>query len=140
MYWQCRNFFASEDGTLQVHRLSLMWWNMERPFDMSAPKLSHSLWRHLVTDYSLRRLTYATDRGPAIAGLVEFYRKHTGHTPLLGLWKESLCFDLCWELVSRKSAYLVAAFEDLERPGTCKQAPVRGGIILLTLTRATPNC
>jgi len=105
MYWQCRNFFASEDGTLQVHRLSLMWWDMERPFDMSDPKLAHSLWWHLVTDYSLRRLTYATDRGPAIAGLVEFYRKHTGHTPLLGLWKETLCFDLCWELVNRKSAY-----------------------------------
>ena len=96
MYWQCRNFFASEDGTIQAHRLALMWCHVERPFDMSDPRAAHSLWWHLVDDYSRRRMTFVSDRGPAIAGLVEFYRYATGHTPLLGLWKETLCFDLSW--------------------------------------------
>jgi hypothetical protein len=103
MYWQCRNVFTTEDGSLHAQRLALLWYRVERPFDMSNFRTAHLLWWYLVGDYSRRRLTYRTDRGPAIAGLVEFYRYATGHTPLLGLWRETLCYDLSWAATGRKS-------------------------------------
>ena len=104
MYWQCRKFFASEDGSLEDHRLRLLWCRVERPFNMSDLCSAHSLWWNVVDDYSRRHVTFVSDRGPAIAGLVEFYRSATGHTPLLGLWKETLCYDLSWKATHRISA------------------------------------
>ncbi|KAK4442048.1 heterokaryon incompatibility protein-domain-containing protein [Podospora aff. communis PSN243] len=96
-FWQCRNFFASEDDTVHAHSIGSLAVGMKREFDMTNTTNAHSIWWLLVEEYCRRQLTFATDRGPAIAGLIDFYRTATGHAPLLGLWKESLCYDLPWQ-------------------------------------------
>jgi hypothetical protein len=96
LLWQCHSLFTSEDGTVHTHRF----WSLQRSvncaFDMSDKRIAHVLWWQWISDYSNRQLTYETDRAPAIAGLVDFYQSETKHTPLLGLWKETIGYDLTW--------------------------------------------
>jgi hypothetical protein len=93
LWWQCRCLFQSEDGTVERKIFgSLGDWDAN--FDFSDTVSSHTMWCTWMNDFKYRRLTYETDRAPAIAGLVDFYQRKTGHTPLLGGWKETLQYDL----------------------------------------------
>lgn len=61
-------------------------------------KESHEIppiWYRLVTQYSRRQLTRASDRLPAISGLASTMHDATRHTYLAGIWKEDLQ-DLLW--------------------------------------------
>ncbi|KAM7211453.1 hypothetical protein V8F06_013157 [Rhypophila decipiens] len=89
------SLFTSEDGTTHNKCLHSLKQIDDIEFNMSDKKSAHMLWWQWIHDYSQRSLTYSTDRAPAIAGLVEFYQVEAAHMPLLGLWKETLCFDLC---------------------------------------------
>ncbi|KAK0704849.1 heterokaryon incompatibility protein-domain-containing protein, partial [Lasiosphaeris hirsuta] len=48
--------------------------------------------------YARRQLSYLSDTAPAIAGLVDFFSKAAHNTPMLGLWKETLRYDLLWAM------------------------------------------
>lgn len=104
LLWQCRHCFTSEDGTFwSPDLLSLANGNLQPgSFNFSNLESSSSLWRQWIHSYSTRDLTFKTDVGPAIAGLISFYREKTNRTPVLGLWLETLPFDLCWDLHYRK--------------------------------------
>jgi len=97
LFWQCHSLFTSEDGAVHMPGLHSLGDVFSPEFDLSNKNNAQELWQQWIKDYSHRELTYPTDRAPAIAGLVEFYQSETGHTPLLGLWKESLCYDLSWQ-------------------------------------------
>ncbi|RYP86816.1 hypothetical protein DL769_000661 [Monosporascus sp. CRB-8-3] len=68
-------------------------------------------WTDIVCVYSRRKLTYADDKLPAVAGLASHFSLDTvssisvsdgqrvsGNRYLAGLWFDSLIQDLCWEL------------------------------------------
>ncbi|KAK1836889.1 heterokaryon incompatibility protein-domain-containing protein [Podospora conica] len=104
LLWQCHSLFTSEDGTVNTHRFSSLQRSANCAFDMTDKKVAHLSWWQWISDYSKRQLTYGTDRAPAIAGLVDFYQSETGHTPLLGLWKETIGYDLTWFISGASSA------------------------------------
>ncbi len=56
----------------------------------------HNRWFEVVTEYSARQLTIATDKGIAIAGVASVIQQNTGLTYSAGLWKEMLPFNLLW--------------------------------------------
>jgi hypothetical protein len=57
-----------------------------------------------MTSYSRRKLSMASDRLPAIIGLIREYEKITGDEPILGLWRRSFHQDLLWvRMGDRKS-------------------------------------
>ncbi|KAM5360008.1 hypothetical protein ACJZ2D_014049 [Fusarium nematophilum] len=101
LFWQCRHRFGSEDGTLWKDQfLGLA--SGKHPsgvdFDFSSMFGGRLIWNLWVNSYSKRRLSYAPDVGPAIADLVGFFSKMMGYKPMLGLWDQSLSFDLDWTL------------------------------------------
>ncbi|KAK5994315.1 hypothetical protein PT974_04788 [Cladobotryum mycophilum] len=64
--------------------------------DFSSPYAAHNTWMWWIESYSIRQLTYASDISHAIAGLISYFRKKTGCRPILGMWEETLAFDLNW--------------------------------------------
>ncbi|KAL8921767.1 MAG: hypothetical protein Q9172_003850 [Xanthocarpia lactea] len=53
-------------------------------------------WRRIVEYYTRLRLTFESDRLPAIAGLAKPLGIHTGDTYLVGHWETTLCSSLLW--------------------------------------------
>lgn len=56
-------------------------------------------WHDLVRELSRRKLTYLSDRLPAMSGLANAFGKAVGSPTssyYYGLWRETLTFDLCW--------------------------------------------
>ena len=60
----------------------------------------HQTWYSLVNDYTRRKLTYPSDKLPAIAGLAQEMARLTCDVYLAGLWKSTLARDLMWSLHS----------------------------------------
>jgi hypothetical protein len=95
IYWHCRTSFASESCSTAQELY---------------PDPSHDLfeaiedpvnrWKKLVEMYSGLKLTFASDRLPAIAALVEReLRVRQGDTYIAGMWISSLLDDLTWRTV-----------------------------------------
>jgi hypothetical protein len=63
--------------------------------------LLHSAWREIVMTYSTLKLSYTEDILPAISALADIIYDQGGSEYLGGLWRESLLFDMCWEVDSR---------------------------------------
>ncbi|KAI4865735.1 HET-domain-containing protein [Hypoxylon rubiginosum] len=64
----------------------------------ASPKNLRRLWRDVVEAYLLKRLTYDSDRLPALAGIAElFFKKGLGRY-VNGLWEPTILSDLFWEL------------------------------------------
>lgn len=64
------------------------------------------LWYHMVIQYSALRLTVREDKLPAISGLANVLYHHRAKNPnsyLAGLWRDTLIWDLCWQ-VRRKGS------------------------------------
>lgn len=101
--WQCRHCFTIEDGTVWSRdlRSSADGYNFASSLSLGNMEKPHRMWNQWVASYCGRELTFAEDVGPAIAGLISFFGTRTGFTPLLGLWKETLAFDLYWHFQYR---------------------------------------
>lgn len=57
-------------------------------------------WYNVVAEYSTRRLTFSTDKLPAIAGIAKAFHTRFDATYIAGLWKEDLIAGLAWTLGS----------------------------------------
>jgi hypothetical protein len=101
-YWQCRSRFTCEDG----HMEEASFGSVRKSFlsvesgrmDFTAPLLSLQTWWIWVMEYSRRHLTYHHDRIPAIAGMTNYYRNATSKVSALGLWTDTMWFDLGWRI------------------------------------------
>ncbi|UKZ94767.1 uncharacterized protein TrAFT101_009621 [Trichoderma asperellum] len=99
--WQCRELFESEDGTWSAKNVipALDYsFTVENCFDFTSKVRAYSLWQMWLKSYATRELTYPSDAAAAAAGLINYYKSATGHTPMLGLWKETLHADLKWSV------------------------------------------
>lgn len=103
MYWKCRSGLRSEDGTLdeteseETHSL-LNFFNYVGggQDDFSTPLNSSNTWWRWVDYYTSRSLTRSEDRTAAITGIIRYFQRLTGGTPILGLWESSFIRDLTW--------------------------------------------
>ncbi|KAL7900499.1 heterokaryon incompatibility domain-containing protein [Trichoderma sp. SZMC 28014] len=102
--WQCRELFESEDGTWSAENVipALDYsFSVENCFDFTSKTRAYNLWQMWLKSYATRELTYSSDAAAAAAGLINYYKSATGHTPMLGLWKETLYADLKWAIRDR---------------------------------------
>jgi hypothetical protein len=54
-------------------------------------------WAKIVKYFTVRDLTYETDRLPALSGVVKQMQAHGAGPYLAGLWRKTLCQDLLWQ-------------------------------------------
>ena len=98
MYWECASCTASE--TLPTGQISNATEDSltRLPFDSTASASYSSKWLHLVSVYSTRQVTRASDRLPAIAGLSEKAKKEKSISMYMqGLWANDLHAGLLWK-------------------------------------------
>jgi hypothetical protein len=55
-------------------------------------------WAGLVEKFTDRNLTVATDRLPAILGLIAHFESRLAWTNIFGLWKEHLTMEMLWSI------------------------------------------
>ncbi len=94
--WECNTTIHSEDSEMDQElirpeveglRLNTLLHNFDNnPF---------ATWSQIVFVYTCRKLTYSTDKLPALSGVASRFQRLTGFSYLAGLWKETLEFDLC---------------------------------------------
>ncbi|KAH8202382.1 hypothetical protein TruAng_003455 [Truncatella angustata] len=100
MYWECATCCTYEDETAFHPRLS---GNAVGIFQEARHRLltrSEYAWRDwylLLEEYTMRHLTVASDKLPALAGAASMFQSRIpGATYLGGLWKEDLARGLLW--------------------------------------------
>jgi hypothetical protein len=72
---------------------------------VSVELLEHmSHWYQITHQYTRRKLTFASDRLPAIAGVAKQFHRKTGYLYVAGLWKDDLVAGLLWFGVNAKDA------------------------------------
>ncbi|KZL77380.1 hypothetical protein CT0861_11256 [Colletotrichum tofieldiae] len=71
------------------------------PVLMVNPSVAFEQWRAIVSEFSTRRLSYGSDKLPALSGLASVIHEKTGSPYLAGLWKDNFVRDLNWYSPSR---------------------------------------
>ena len=56
----------------------------------------HKVWRDIVARYSVRHLTYESDRLPALSGVAMKFQSMLHCRYYAGLWQDTLFTDICW--------------------------------------------
>lgn len=117
MIWQCRQRFDQEVIDLRLsgmggdtfRQYGFLWnarigtiddphWRGTRYLTKDPTALLNDMWWTIVKSYARREFTYPSDRLPALAGMVEHYSRKLQDASLLGLWKNSIAFDLAWSV------------------------------------------
>ncbi|EPE36495.1 hypothetical protein GLAREA_08658 [Glarea lozoyensis ATCC 20868] len=86
--WHCKNSYRTETGLVLEPEQVL---HTQRRADDH-----HMVWWNWMTSYSRRKFTVASDRLPALLGILDEYQSMTGDQPILGLWCGSFHQDLMW--------------------------------------------
>jgi len=95
MYWHCPTLFTTESGLpYNEPRFGLL----RKAYEfLGVDEDPVFRWHHIAMTYSGLKLTYASDRLPAIAAVVEReMRLRQGDIYIAGIWKSSLLTDLVW--------------------------------------------
>ncbi|KAK6208521.1 hypothetical protein QIS74_12039 [Colletotrichum tabaci] len=92
LQWSCQTLQACEGG----HTSS-----PNHPFTplitIDTAEKAFSLWHSQVMEFSKRRLTFETDKLPAISAVAGHVADVTGSRYIAGLWRDNLIRDMCWE-------------------------------------------
>jgi hypothetical protein len=77
----------------------------ENTFTSAAAVLQwqHLLWKFLVQNYSARKISYASDRLPAIAGVVSELAHIWEDRCDFGIWNANLCQQLLWFVIDPRA-------------------------------------
>jgi hypothetical protein len=70
------------------------------------------LWYDMVQRYSLRQITFESDRLPALGGIARIIQEGSHSNYVAGLWKEDLIKGLCWSISSDSTDKIVVANEN----------------------------
>ena len=94
LIWECKSEILAEDGA--------------RPRGFYSMGLSQKLqraredpfytWNHLIESYSVRQLTFESDKLPAVSGVASRIHGIVGSEYLAGLWKANMPMELCWSV------------------------------------------
>jgi len=96
-------------------------------------------WRGIVEDYTKRKLTFSSDKLPAIAGIAREMSRLTGMEYLAGLWKENMLHDLMWFARTQEWRMRIDDTEECPRAPTWSWASVAAPVLCDALTGdATP--
>ncbi|KAI1266409.1 HET-domain-containing protein [Xylariaceae sp. FL1019] len=103
VHWQCSMCYWTQSG-LEFNAMEMMTSDLGLglPLSISESRTHEEdleyrrFWRFVAESFSLRSFTYEKDRLPAIAGITKHVAKILDDTPILGLWKKSIAFDLGW--------------------------------------------
>ena len=94
LIWECKSDVCAEDGIRPRGLYSI---RLPQQL-MRCEKDPYSGWHKLISSYSVRRLTYESDRLPALSGVAAKISAWTQSDYLAGLWKKNLPLDLCWSI------------------------------------------
>jgi hypothetical protein len=113
--WECAEIFCDEllgtwypstryrRGVAKLHLSSRGSWQQLVRQDEVLSRISANVnayharvWREIITDYNMRRLTVPGDRIVALAGVARAFQVERGWTYLAGAWAESLAYQLLW--------------------------------------------
>jgi hypothetical protein len=94
---ECLQGTLFEDGL----RLPFRYHTVHRRPDHTDTKANiRDEWRKMVDLYSDRRLTFASDKLPALSGVAKAFADLLGDEYLAGTWSGSMIEDLCWYINS----------------------------------------
>jgi len=100
MAWECNSSFTTFDTVGQIGKALRL--QFAQKATLSDPKFhlrdltiqlrskSMTMWRDIVREYSRRKLTFAQDKLPALAGVASKLAEKTGYTYVAGLWLQDL--------------------------------------------------
>jgi hypothetical protein len=94
LIWECKSEVCSEDGATPLGFYSM---GLPHMLLLSA-ELPYSRWHDLIASYSVRQLTFETDKLPAVSGVASRVHEVVGSEYLAGLWKDNLPMELCWSV------------------------------------------
>ncbi|KAI9151301.1 HET-domain-containing protein [Paramyrothecium foliicola] len=107
-------FIDNSRGIYHVHGIPsfIQGLSFESGVALDGPKLNledsyadSTRWYRLIEGYSVRKLTFWTDRLPAIAGLADHYSQiHQDGAYLFGLWSISFYQGLLWNTLNKNAA------------------------------------
>lgn len=102
--WKCRTAMASEScpaysGDTGEKATQLP------PYDVSSAEISetrsphevYDKWYSIVTAFSRRKITFNSDRLPALIGIAKTYHPLVRDSYITGLWKKDLIYGLLWQ-------------------------------------------
>lgn len=94
LIWECKEDVCAEDG---IRPRGLYSVRLPQQL-MRCEKDPYNGWHNLISTYSVRQLTYESDRLPALSGVAAKISGWTQSGYLAGLWKKNLPLDLCWSV------------------------------------------
>lgn len=92
LIWECKSDVCAEDGIIPRGLYSI---RLPQQL-LRCEKDPYNGWHNLISTYSVRQLTYESDRLPALSGVAAKINALTQSDYLAGLWKQNLPLDLCW--------------------------------------------
>ncbi|RII19995.1 hypothetical protein CUC08_Gglean001394 [Alternaria sp. MG1] len=99
VYWECQTNFASEDASeYRVWRTDAA--GVERDLGWGDKAVNSTRqWQKIVSEYTQLKLTYDSDRLPAIAALANRMSRlrQADDVYIAGMWRNSILSDLLWK-------------------------------------------
>lgn len=96
LIWECRSELRSEDGAVprSLYSMRLPQWLLQSEREV------YQCWHSLIESYSVRKLTFESDRLPAVSGVASKIQETVGSDVeyLAGLWKSNMPLELCWSV------------------------------------------
>ena len=91
LVWECAeySFCECQDVVNSVTTLK-----KEHSEQTPSPKW----WQELVNDYSALKLTFPSDRLPALSGIAKEFQKHHSDQYIAGMWESSIFQDMLWRV------------------------------------------
>ncbi|KAK3706626.1 hypothetical protein LTR37_012635 [Vermiconidia calcicola] len=104
MFWECKECLYSEDGFRGISDIPRVEQLLTSELSTSAKERHKNGWPAVVEAYSHGRLSYVTDRLPALAGLATVIDDATMAAYNAGIWSSHLWADLLWHVRLRVEA------------------------------------
>lgn len=101
MYFECLQGTFGEDGLTLPYRSTHIGKDtvvMSAPGERSTRNMEDALlqWTDLLHRYGARKLTYPSDKLPALSAIAEIHQRLLDDEYVAGLWKRSILEGLCW--------------------------------------------
>jgi hypothetical protein len=101
MYFECNHGFLGENGLQFPYRFNALHGTTEEHLETIPQrynvKSAIGQWNNLLGDYGRRKLTYPSDKLPALSGLAQIFGQRLQDSYMAGLWRKHLVEGLLWE-------------------------------------------